>query len=714
MSAAGVARPGAGRGWMGLALVAAAVLAYANSLAVPFVFDDAHIRDSPLVHTLRPGWALLACQRPVAFYSLALNYAVGGMDVWGYHLVNLAIHAAAGLLLLGIAGRTLSGPRLQERYGPAAAPLALLIALVWTVHPLETQSVTYVVQRMESLMGLCYLATLYAFVRAQTSLRPRLWYAISVLCCAVGMGVKEVMVTAPLMVLWYDQALIAGSWREIVRRRALYYLPLACTWTVLLRIVPRMDRANLTAGGAVIVPGLPPYRYLTSQAGVIVHYLGLCFWPRGLCFDPGWRPADHWLEVAAPGLVVVALLALTVWCTFRHPAWGFVGGWFFVILAPTSSVMPLRDLAYEYRMYLPLAAVVTAVVLGAYGALTWAVRRRLIPPRTAVLAGVSAAAVAVVGLAALTHGRNEDYRSHVALWGDTVKKSPYNPRALNCLGWAYVEDGSFDAGVAALRQSLRLAPAYGAAHLNLGVALLGAGRAEEARAQYGTLLEYDPKSAAAYKGLGDALLTLGKTQEAIGKYQEAVRLDPHYPALHNNLGYALASSAAWDDAIAQYRLELQFNPESALAHLNLADARLHTGNLSAAIAQCELVLRLEPENIKALAMLAWLLATTAPPGGDNAARATALAQEACRLTQRQQPACLDVLAAAYAAAGRFHEAADTAQQALRLLAPPANTPSATRLAARLALYRQQRAFHLNLAPAADAEGSPLPGGINIR
>ena len=256
------------RVWLGPAVIAAAAVAcYANSLTAPLLFDDRHIQESPLIHTLRPGWRLLENPRAVALYSLALNYALHGEEVAGYHLVNLAIHLAAGWLLLGLVQRTLCSPRLAARCGDAAWPLAMAVALLWTVHPLQTQAVTYIIQRMESLMSLFYLATLYAFVRARSSARPVRWYLVSIACCALGMGTKEVMVTAPLMVLWYDRALAADSWRQLVMRRSWYYLGLAGTWGVLAWPLTHAPRGSLTAGGAVIVPGLSAPRYLASQAG---------------------------------------------------------------------------------------------------------------------------------------------------------------------------------------------------------------------------------------------------------------------------------------------------------------------------------------------------------------------------------------------------------------------------------------------------------------
>lgn len=212
-----------------LLLVIAGILAYHNSLFTPFVFDDSvSITLNRTIRHLWPVWeALLPPHRtglpvegrPVVNFTLAVNYALGGVTPWGYHALNLAIHILAGLTLFGIARRTLLRPAMSGRFGAEATSLALAIALLWTVHPLQTEAVTYVVQRAESLMGLFYLLTMYCFIRGVESRWPGRWYALSVAACLLGMGSREVMVSAPLMVLFYDRTFVAGSFPEAWKRR---------------------------------------------------------------------------------------------------------------------------------------------------------------------------------------------------------------------------------------------------------------------------------------------------------------------------------------------------------------------------------------------------------------------------------------------------------------------------------------------------------------
>src|SRR5262245_31275448 len=218
-------------------LIVAGVAAYQNSFGGAFFLDDhTAIRDNPHIGELWPPWAWrprgesTVAWRPIASLSLAVNYALGGRRVQGYHAFNLAIHVLAGLVLFGVVRRTLMGERLRERYGRQAPWLAMAIALIWLVHPLQTESVTYVVQRTELLMGLFFLLTLYCVIRADSSPHRMSWFLGAVLACALGMGSKEVMVVAPLVVLAYDRVFLSKSFSELFRARGAVYAGLAATW----------------------------------------------------------------------------------------------------------------------------------------------------------------------------------------------------------------------------------------------------------------------------------------------------------------------------------------------------------------------------------------------------------------------------------------------------------------------------------------------------
>jgi tetratricopeptide (TPR) repeat protein len=533
-------------------IMLAALAVYHNSLQVPFTFDDREsITQNPTIRQLWPIGPAFSPPagvgvdgRPLANFSFALNYAYGGLAVRGYHLLNLAIHIGSGLVLLGVVRRTLLQPVLAQRCGAAALPLAAAVAVIWTVHPLATEAVTYVSQRTESLMGLCYLLTLYCFMRGTESPAPGRWFVPGVTACLLGMASKEAMVTAPLMVFLHDRTFCAGSFREAWRRRRPLYFGMAGTW-LMLGTLP----ASLYARGAGFGFKVDGGTYALTECRALVHYFRLAVWPHPLVFDYGSGVFVRRAAEAAPAAAILAVLAAaTAAGLWRRSATGFLGAWFFIILAPTSSIVPvpLQPVA-ENRMYLPLAAVVALGVTGVHA---------LAGRRSRILLIVLAA-----GLAGLAVQRNRTYQSETELWADTTVKCPDNGRA----------------------------------QYNLANALTRAGRIPEAIPHYEQSLRLKPDDFAAHNNLGLSLVRLGRVPEAIAHYEAALRLKPDFAEVDNNLGLALAQTGRLTEAVRSYRAALRIRPDLAEAHFNLGNALLKLGRVPEAITHYERGLRLRPD-----------------------------------------------------------------------------------------------------------------------
>ena len=532
-------------------LTALAAAAWANSLSAPFIFDDRpailgnpHIRQLwPLSRALSAPPRSILGGRPVPGLTLAINYALGELDVRGYHAFNLALHVLSALILLGIVRRTLAR---SARLVSAARPLALVTAAIWLVHPLQTDAVTYVTQRTELLMGLFYLLTLYAAIRAAEGSRSWPWQTASVVSCALGMASKEVMITAPLMVMLYDRVFLYPSLAEARRRRWPLYAGLMTTWAVLatlLMLSPPHHLLVLIPGGhaSVLERGMTPWECLRTQVGVIARYLGLALWPHPLCLDHGLWVARTAGEVLPGALVVAGLVGGTAWALRRHPGTGFLGAWFLVVLAPTSSVVPVvTEVMAERRMHLPLAAVAVAAVLGGYAAVGALVRS---DSRRAALR-VSLALAVIATLTALTARRNVDYGSEVSIWSDAAEKRPWNPRAHNNLGNALLRAGELDGAFAQYAEAIRLEPDYAEAHYNLGNAFLRKGRPTDAAASYAAALRIDPELAPAHYNLGNVQLAEGRFEEAIAHFSEVLRIDPDFEYARTNLRVARERLAA--------------------------------------------------------------------------------------------------------------------------------------------------------------------------
>jgi Flp pilus assembly protein TadD len=656
-------------------LVLVGMCAYANSFTKAFVLDDVYwISDRAANSSL--GWYLEhMCTRPVIGVTLWLNQRLGGLNPTGYHAFNLAIHIGAALCLFGIVRRTLLLGRWNGRFLQSAPWLALAVALIWMVHPLQTASVTYVIQRCESLMGFFYLLTLYCVLRSADTPSRRLgWSVAAVAACAVGMGCKEVMVTAPVVVLLYDRQFLAGSFRQALRQRWGLYAGLAATWPVLAAgqfLAPRQTVESAGFG----FKGITPLHYAMTQPGVILHYLKLSFWPFSLClFDQDWPITRTLTAFLPPALVVAALLAGTVWGLLRGSWLGFLGAWFFLILAPTSSIMPIAAPVFEHRMYLSLAAVVVLVVLGGHAVLEQLARRGGGHKRPATVLGTGLVVVLVAGLSLLTLRRNEDYRSEVTMWTDVVHKRPGSHWGHAILANAYLNESDIDLAMQHAREALRLQPGDLGSRIYLGLCLWQEGKVKEAIAEYRRALELEPAGKGVYRGvvdldLGLALLHHGEVEEAVQKFQEAVRLEPEREQYHRHLALALSRLGRTAEADAEYRESQRLDPGWP--------RQVNEQARTAALAD-------EGER---------------PPGALK--DTILLAEEVNQATRYQNADMLDTLAIAYAEAGRFEEAAATARKALDRLAD-SDPEKANRFRLRLRLYERRQPFREDTVRAAEA------------
>jgi tetratricopeptide (TPR) repeat protein len=599
-------------------LILAAVVVYSDSFHGPFIFDDSAVIEQATARRPWPVWNTLIGPRPVVQATLALNYFIGGSSETGYHVGNLCIHILAALALFGIIRRTLTLPALGGRFDErSAASLAFCAALLWVVHPLQTQAVTYVIQRMESLMGLFYLLTLYCVIRAteisttethgnarlekteETSRRTVLlravpwlkkpsswWYVAAVVVCALGMGSKEVMISAPVIVLLYDRSFIAGSFREALRRRRWLYLGLAATWLILARSgVEAVGPRAISAGFRL--QDVTPLQYARSEPGVILHYLALAFWPAGLCLDYGW-PVAKGVEQIAPGaLVIGGLLAATVWALVRRPKWGFAGAWFFLILAPTSSIMPIKDLAFEHRMYLPLAAVAAVVILAAY--LGW---KRLAGsgkgrhlPEQFLAAILILSAAAALGRA--TFLRNKDYATALSIWSDTARKAPRNARALNNLGWQLRAAGDYEGALGCLNWAIELRPGYADAYNNRAYTYASMKRFDEAFDDCNKAIEFKPDLPEPYNNRGNLYVQLGSIEKALDDFDHAIKLRPDYHQAYNNRALAHLKAGDDQDALKDFSKAIEILPDDPVPYKSRARAYYRLKEYEKALADVE-------------------------------------------------------------------------------------------------------------------------------
>jgi tetratricopeptide (TPR) repeat protein len=405
------------------------------------------------------------------------------------------------------------------------------------------------------------------------------------------MATKEVMVTAPLMVLFFDRTFIAPSFGEALRRRWRFYAALAATWLILVGL---LWQSGGNRGGSVgFGVGLDPWAYWLTQFRAVAMYLRLTLWPEPLVFEYGVVSVAGFGEVAAEAVLVLALLAVTLHGLWRRSAVGFAGAWFFGILAPTSLAPGTTQMIVEHRMYLSLAAV---LVVGVAGSFRWAGVRG----GQGLLAGWLVVAVVAAGL---TVRRNADYATDLGLWRDTVAKRPENPLAHFMLAGAQERLGQTEAALASYEEAVRLKPNFSVGQENLGELLLKLGRRAEAIARFEAALRLQPEYADAHMNLGNALMAEGRVADAVSHLREAARIAPRMAEMRFNLGNALAAAGQPAAAIAEFRAALELkavNPAvHAAANYEVANLLAMSGRPAEAVPHYEAALKARPDHVAA-------------------------------------------------------------------------------------------------------------------
>ena len=621
-------------------IVVLGFLIYARTLQAPFVLDDyGSIVNNPLITDLSyfldadSGKSFFGyggfLSRNFGYLTFALNYRLHGLDLAGYHLANIAIHLGAALLVYRLVSLTFLTPHFLPGSEPAplrkrAGFTALVVALIFVAHPLQTQAVTYLVQRLASLATLLYLLSLTCYVRGRLArYRPGSgvgagwgWFAAALLSALLALKTKEISFTLPLAVLLYELLFFPGSLSKRVRAAAVLTgaLALACTaWFLasgkpLGAVLSQLDQA------ARLQTDMSRWDYLATQCRVIVTYLRLVILPVGQRLDYDYPVSTSFLEPAVflCAALLGSLLAAAFFCLWRSrsekkarpdraallrlAAFGIF--WFFITLTVESSIIPIVDVIFEHRMYLPsvglfLALSATVALAGGGRDLSaqW--------PGTPVLAGV---AVVVLLLSGLTIARNELWRSEVALWEDNTWKSPNKARTFLNLGSAAERAADLDAAEVAYRTASALS-AQPFSRLDLGRLYLQANRLDEALVQFREALQIDP-------GLGEAHNNIGKIHEmrqqydeALKEYQLAVQAKPYLAVPYCNIGFLYARQNRYAEALEEYEKAMVRDPDYDQTYLNRGMVLAALGRRSEAVTDFRRALQINPASAEAAQQL---------------------------------------------------------------------------------------------------------------
>lgn len=636
---------GARTPWLAVVvLVAVGAAAYANALGGPLLLDDERTlrQNTSIQHLSRPGEVLHppaqspVTGRPIPNLTLAINYAMSGDSLWSYRALNIGAHILAALAFFALLRRTL--PRM---IGASPAPtahtdgVALAAAAIWLVHPLNSESVNYLTQRTESLMGLFYVTALWASVRALDARRPLGWELAAMAAAFCAVGSKETALTLPLVLVVWD--------------RAFAYESFTAAWTARRRLYGLVVSSWLLFGWfAQELPffaekGFQEYvsrwAYLLHQGPMILRYLGLTAWPHALVFDYG-PPGPLTLGAAAPGVLVVAVLVMaSIIALILWPRIGFWGAWFFITLAPASSLIPIpTEVGAERRMYLPLMALTLLLVLAG----RWALGRMMAASLRTRVSWAATGAV-VLALGATTVARNRDYQDVLRIWQTSLDRwpqprahehismalrdagrleeslahlriaAPDSPNARHALASALLERGDLTESIAQFKEYIRLRPEDPNIILGreeLAVALMRAGDAAGAADQYRAIIALDARYARARVGLGDALVQMNQPGAALDAFLEAVRLQPSNLVALINIAMLRAKAGDLNGAITGLRSALAVEPRHVAARQQLLDLLLRQGDDAAAVeAEARLLVRYAPENANAYNVLGVALAS---------------------------------------------------------------------------------------------------------
>ena len=580
-------------------LVIAVSFCYHATLNHPLIFDDySTLVENMSIRDLRHIWPILENPtelglgwRPFANLTFAFSYALSGLDPWGHHLLNIVIHTLNAWILFNVIVITLNNFNFKENKPNYNIYISSLMAIFWAVHPVLTQTITYISQRTESLMALTYLLTIFCFIRACLN-KSTIWYISSICACVVGTMCKEVIVTAPLVILLYDRCFISSSFKLALKKRWLYYCGIALSWIPLAIFIKTIK--HQAVGFEV---GISPFTYALTECKAILLYIKLCYFPYPLIFDRGPLFIRTISEALPYVCLLITLLSASIFTLIKKPKLGFLCITFFILLSPSSSFVPIAEVPVaENRIYLPSSIAIILVILFLEDYLTYFYKK-------------IGYILILILLITLSYNRNQIYSSATRIWQDSVDKMPNNARAHNNLGLLlYNTPNHINEAEKEFQTAIFLNPKYSDAQNNLGLLLSNQpGKTQEAIKHYELAIKYNANNAEAHVNLANiigknpdresearehikmaltikpysaefnnnyaVLLALNKdTQiEAIKYYEEAIRLKPSYAEAHNNLANILAKyPERQKEAYNHYIQALLLMPNSGELHYNFA------------------------------------------------------------------------------------------------------------------------------------------------
>jgi tetratricopeptide (TPR) repeat protein len=617
-----------------LFIVVLCLTAYSNTFYASFQFDDvSNIVDNRIIkdhqyfrgnsntdtYSVETGLK----NRYIGYLTFALNYKVHGLDVTGYHVINISIHIINALLIYWLVLLTFKTPHLSDRgkleslsTSSSYGLIAVFSALLFASHPIQTQAVTYIVQRFASLATMFYLLSVVMYIMARLIsqsaevnikdhgkkliLKSVFYYLISVVSAVLAMRTKEIAFTLPAIIVLYEFIFLEGKFK----RRILYLIPIIITAFIIPLSLIATDKPIgeiiSDVHGVTIETTMSRLDYLFTEFRVIITYIRLIFLPinQNLDYDYPLYHSFFNVGVFSSFIFLLTIFGLGVYLlySYRHSfkytrmiSFGIF--WFFLTLSVESSIIPIRDVIFEHRMYLPSIGLFIAISSSVFMFVERKKGRWKNIERT-VEAGL---VVIVITLTVVTYARNNVWKDPVTLWEDVVSKSPKKARGNFNLGIAYKSKGLIDKAIEQYRIAIKVKPDYPDAHNNLGNAYQSKGLIDKAIEHHRIAIRVRPDYPVARINLGNAYQSKGLIDKAIEQYRTAIGIRPDYPDVHNNIGVAFQSQGLIDKAIDHYLIAIKVKPDYPDAHINLGNAYQSKGLIDKAIEQYRIAIRVRPD-----------------------------------------------------------------------------------------------------------------------
>ena len=565
-------------------LAVVVILIYADTLTTPFIFDDlVNIQKNPHIRVPTLSFENLAWagfnspegRRPVANISFALNYYFNGYNLVGYHALNILIHLTCGILLYFLAQATLQTPALRLRYEKFGW-IPFVTVFIWMVHPLQTQSVAYIVQRMNSMAAMFYVLSMLFYVKFRLSTASRAkWPLLAgcVIAALLAFGTKEITATLPIFILlyeWYFFQELSSQW---AKRNFLLLGGVFLLFIIIALVYLDYNPVAKILKGYEIRDFTPVQRVLT-QFRVVIFYISLLLWPNPsrLNLDHDFALSYSLLSPATTLMAITAIIGLIAFAILtarKEPLLSFGIIWFFGNLMIESSIIGL-ELVFEHRNYLPAMFAILAIVALAFRCLKHALPVAL--------------ALSLVGalFCVWTYERNKVWADEITLYRDSAVKSLGKARPQNNLGAALSRQGLFPEAIAHYRAALRIKPEYSDAHYNLGYALAKTGKLEEGISHFREAVRIVPNRVKYLNNLGVALSLKGNYAEAMGHFQKALKINPSDADVHNNLGMVFKNQGDPEAARQHFSRAIDLDPQHAGAINNRGVMLMDNGQLEAA------------------------------------------------------------------------------------------------------------------------------------